>query len=47
MDQSMFEEMSFEDTEFMSELDDMFSMNKWFEKIKSKFFLFLFFISIK
>lgn len=47
MDQSMFDEMSFEDTEFMKELDYMFSPKAWFEKIKSKFFSFLFLLSIK
>lgn len=36
-----------EDGDFIEDLDDMFSVRKMFERIKSNFFLFLFLISKK
>lgn len=47
MDQLMFEEWNYDDSDFMEDLDDMFSVRKMFERIKSNFFLFLFLISKK
>lgn len=47
MSQQTFEEWNREDRDFVEEINGTFSIRQGFERIKSKFFLFLFLFSIK